>query len=169
MLLLPLPFLRDSSPGPLTEFSCSSSRSLMFTLERRMPIWTNTFPWASGRLLTVPFKFMESTRPPSPSFRVFGLMALCGFLVSCFKERPPSTFFKLSRSFVRSASRALVSMPEEVASLLMFLMVRSAVSFASRRICCASSLALRIILSLRSSKRSSFFSRPDFRRAISAL
>ncbi len=107
----------------------------MFTLERRMPIWTNTLPCASGRLLTVPFKFMESTRTPSPSFKDFGLMALCGFLVSCFKERPPSTFFKLSRSFVRSASRALVSMPEEAASLLMFLMVRSAVSFASRRIC----------------------------------
>ena len=47
-------------------------------------------------------------------------MALCGFLVSCFKERPPSTFFKLSRSFVRSASRALVSMPEEAASFAVF-------------------------------------------------
>lgn len=42
--LLPLPFLRVSSPGALIEFSWISSRSLKFTLERRIPIWTKRLP-----------------------------------------------------------------------------------------------------------------------------
>ena len=65
--------------------------------------------------------------------------------------------------------RMVYTTPEDWASLLIWRMVWSAVSLASRRILWASSLAFRISLSFRSSNRSSFCSRRLFNREISDL
>ena len=67
------------------------------------------------------------------------------------------------------AAHCVYTTPEDWASLLIWRMVWSAVSLASRRILWASSLAFRISLSFRSSNRSSFCSRRLFNREISDL
>ena len=168
ILLLPEPFFLPSKPGPLIELSGISSRSFIFTCERRIPIWTNKLPFVSGKVLMTPFRFMDRTLTLSPIRKVLGLIALWGQL-SFFRERLLSTFFRLSLNLARSVSRARVSIPEEEAILLIFLIVRSAVSLASRRIFWASSLAERINFSFRSSKRSSFCSSRAFKRPTSFL
>ena len=131
-----------------------------------MPIWTYKSPLALGRVLTVPFRFMDSTLTPSPIFSFLGEMGWLGpfgFTVSF-----SSVFFNWSLSLARSASSSLPT-PELAASLLICLMVWSAVSLASRRMRWASSVAFLRILSLRSSRRSSFWVKRFFKEAISSL
>ena len=146
--------------------SSTSSKSLILTWERRIPICTYRSPFWFGRVLTVPLMPMVRTFTVSPTRRAFGEMVFFGPLVLMVSLE--STLLSCSRSLVRSASNCLPT-PLEFASLLIFLMVWSAVSFASRKIRCASSLAWRIILSLRSSNRSSFCARRDFNWETSSL
>ena len=170
ILIFPLPvlfFFIRSIPGPEMAGSFKSSRSLMFTRDCRIPICTYRSPLELGRELTVPFKFMVSTLTPSPIFNFFGEMVFFGPF-SFLRLRFLSTLSSFSRSFVRSASSSFPT-PEDWASLLIWRMVWSAVSLASRRILWASSLAFRISLSFRSSNRSSFCSRRLFNREISDL
>ena len=156
-------------PSPsvaLMSFSFRSSKSRIFTRERRIPIWTYKSPLALGSVLTVPLRFMDSTLTPSPIFSFFGEMGWLGPLG--FTASFSSVFFSWSLSLARSASSSL-PMPELAASLLICFMVWSAVSLASRRMRWASSVAFFRILSLRSSRRSSFWVRRVFKEAISSL
>lgn len=96
--------------------SFKSSRSLMFTRDRRIPICTYRSPLALGRELTVPFKFMVSTLTPSPIFNFFGEMVFFGPF-SFLRLRFLSTLSSFSRSFVRSASSSFPT-PEDWGQLI---------------------------------------------------
>ena len=85
-----------------------------------MPIWTYRSPLAFGRVLTVPFKFMESTFTPSPIFSFFGEMGWLGPLA--LTASLSSVFFSCSRSLPRWASSSLLR-PESADSLLICFMV----------------------------------------------
>ena len=120
-----------------------------------------------GSVLTVPFKFIVRTLTPSPIFNFFGEIVFFGPLLF-FRLKLLSTLSSFSRSFVLSASSSFPT-PELAASLLIFRIVWSAVSFASRKIRWASSLAFFKSFSFRSSSRSSFCSIFFFKREISSL
>ena len=146
ILILPLPvfcFALEESEA-MSGASGSSSRSLILTWDRRMPICTYNSPLAFGSVLTVPFKFKDNTRTLSPMRRDLAEMVFLGPLVLGVSFW--SAWFIFSRSFARSASSSLAD-PWEVPSRLIFLMAWSAVSLASLRILWASSLALRSSLS----------------------
>jgi len=146
--------------------SSISTRSLMLTRERKIPIWTYRSPLAFGSVCTVPFKFMDSTRTESPMRSFLGTLWLT--VSFFFMESAFSLALILSRTRLRSFSILDIGACP-CPYLLKLRMVSSARSLASLRICTASSLALRRISSRLLSRRSflavSFF----FKSSISAL
>ena len=146
--------------------SIKSTKSLILTCERKIPICTKRLPLASGSVCTVPFKFMLKTLTESPIRRFFGAFVFAGALgfIAIFF----STSFILLRSLVRSFSMVLLS----ALTFPYFWKLRidsSATSFASRRILWASSFASRRIFSRLLSRRSCFSSKRFFKVSISAL
>lgn len=60
------PLLVREMDGPVMTASSISTRSEICTLVRMIPIWTKRFPFESGRVLTVPLRFMLKTLTASP-------------------------------------------------------------------------------------------------------
>lgn len=63
---LRFPLLVREMDGPVMTASSISTRSEICTLVRMIPIWTKRFPFESGRVLTVPLRFMLKTLTASP-------------------------------------------------------------------------------------------------------
>ena len=133
--------LEDTFP-----LSSMITRSFTFVWMRIMPHWTNKAPLASGRVLTVPFRFMDTIFTPSPFFSFLGSRVLA---TGCFLAPPTErrSFFSviLSLTFWRFFSSSLMSAP--AVTLLKSLIVSSAKSLASWSIFRAFSLASRRIRS----------------------
>ena len=136
----------------------------MDTWERKIPICTKRLPFASGRELTVPVRFILSTLTESPRWKSEALCSFFGFAGSIREEFCvfASCLRMRSRSFSISAADTF-SLP----NLRKFFIVSSAKSFASLTIALAFSLASRRILSRCASSLSCLIFISDFMRSIS--
>ena len=141
------------------------SRLFIFVFVLRLPADTVTSPLEFGVPVTVPIKFMLRTRTCTPGLKSSIDEALRAFGAFCFTASFSWRLFILSRTALRCFSSSLTLIP----CLFIVFIVSSAYSFASRRISAASSFALRIILSVRSSSRFDLAASSAFSLRISSL
>ena len=147
MRLEPPVFIVVFSSGSL--YPVTISRLFTLVLVVRLPTPTVTSPFGFGAERIVPITFMLSTRTCMPSFNSAADTGLCDFGAVVLTASFSCLLFILSRTALLCFSSSFTLMP----CLFIVFIVSSAYSFASRRISAASSLALRIILSVLSSRR----------------
>ena len=165
--MLPLPD-EDLSLTIFTELSSSTkARSFTLTLDFIIPMVTVRLPFASGRVLTVPFIPIVSTSTISPMCSCL-LPTLFLWLSLALMPLVLVTASIFSRSLVLSSSISLAVAPPSP-HLLYFLMEASAISLASDSILEASLLASASRLSFFSASFSTSVSKALFSFSISAL